>query len=407
MEGYPHLPITFGPRACEGQRGRKPCYEAPMSEESFFDDLAPFGRFAGVTDMANFHPLPESWVVGAADIVGSTQAIAAGRYKAVNMAGASVISAVLNALGRRIPFVFGGDGAFLAVPGTLADKMRQALADVQVWVKEELDLDLRAATIAMKNLRATGHDVRIAKFAVAPELSYAMFAGGGESWFEAEMKAGRYTVPPSAPGSRPDLTGLSCRWNPLMARNGEIVSIIVAPAGAADEAYGKLLRDVIGLVAEQGRDGHPVPEAGPEFGWMTRGLDFEARATAPPGQRFKRKLTILATMWLAIIAAKLGKKLGRFDPKLYRADTSRNSDFRKFDDGLKLTIDIGPERLKRLESVLETGAQAGICRYGLHRQAEALITCIVPSPFERDHMHFIDGAAGGYAMAAAAMKAKN
>jgi hypothetical protein len=29
----------------------------------------------------------------------------------------------------------------------------------------------------------------------------------------------------------------------------------------------------------------------------------------------------------------------------------------------------------------------------------------VPSPFTRDHMHFIDGAAGGYAMAAKNLKA--
>ena len=34
------------------------------------------------------------------------------------------------------------------------------------------------------------------------------------------------------------------------------------------------------------------------------------------------------------------------------------------------------------------------------------MTCIVASPMERDHIHFIDGAAGGYAMAAANLKAK-
>ena len=49
----------------------------------------------------------------------STKAIAAQRYKAVNMAGASVIAAVTNALGgREFPFVFGGDGASFAIsPG--------------------------------------------------------------------------------------------------------------------------------------------------------------------------------------------------------------------------------------------------------------------------------------------------
>jgi hypothetical protein len=378
-----------------------------MSDDTFFDDLESFGRFAGVTDMANFRPMPDSWVLGAADIVGSTKAIEAGRYKAVNMAGASVISAVLNALGHRVPFVFGGDGAFLAVPGSMAEKMRAALADVQVWVKEELDLTLRAAMISMTDLRASRHDVRVAKFAVAPDLSYAMFAGGGMSWFEAEMKAGRYAVASSRPGSRPDLTGLSCRWDPIIAKNGEIVSVIVAPAGGGpNDAYGRLVRDVIGLIGEQGREGHPVPEAGPEFGWLPRGLDYEARAAAKGAAQWLRKFAILAQVWLVTAAARLGRKLGRFDPILYRADTSRNSDFRKFDDGLKLTVDVGADRLKKLEALLEAASRAGVCRFGLHRQSEALITCIVPSPMLRDHMHFIDGAAGGYAMAAAAMKAK-
>jgi hypothetical protein len=33
------------------------------------------------------------------------------------------------------------------------------------------------------------------------------------------------------------------------------------------------------------------------------------------------------------------------------------------------------------------------------------MTCVVPSPTRSDHFHFIDGAAGGYALAARAMKA--
>jgi hypothetical protein len=33
------------------------------------------------------------------------------------------------------------------------------------------------------------------------------------------------------------------------------------------------------------------------------------------------------------------------------------------------------------------------------------MTCIVPSPFANDHMHFVDGANGGYARAAEALKA--
>jgi hypothetical protein len=41
----------------------------------------------------------------------------------------------------------------------------------------------------------------------------------------------------------------------------------------------------------------------------------------------------------------------------------------------------------------------GVARYGLHRQSDALMTCFTPTVFGH-HFHFIDGAAGGYAMAA-------
>ncbi len=55
-------------------------------------------------------------MVGVADVVQSTKAIAENRYKAVNMAGAAVIVSITNALdGRDFPFVFGGDGASFAV----------------------------------------------------------------------------------------------------------------------------------------------------------------------------------------------------------------------------------------------------------------------------------------------------
>ena len=44
-------------------------------------------------------------------------------------------------------------------------------------------------------------------------------------------------------------------------------------------------------------------------------------------------------------------------------------------------------------------------RYGLHRQDAAMMTCFTPSVMRADHVHFIDGARGGYASAATALKA--
>jgi hypothetical protein len=110
------------------------------ASDDFYASLPVFADFTLVTDEARFAPLPDGWIVGVADIVGSTKAIAENRYKAVNMAGAAVIVAITNALaGRDFPFVFGGDGASFAVSGADAAAARQALAETATWVGEDLD----------------------------------------------------------------------------------------------------------------------------------------------------------------------------------------------------------------------------------------------------------------------------
>ena len=84
----------------------------------FYRAIVPFDDFSQITDPRVYHALPDGWWIGLTDVTGSTQAIAKGRYKQVNMAGAAAISAVMNALdSREFPFVFGGDGTSFAVAG--------------------------------------------------------------------------------------------------------------------------------------------------------------------------------------------------------------------------------------------------------------------------------------------------
>src|ERR1700726_109909 len=99
---------------------------------SFYGSIPVFRGFTSLMDPALYSPLPDDWTVGVADMVDSTKAIAAQRYKAVNMAGASVIASVTNALdGREFPFVFGGDGASFAVAPHDLERARGALAERQ------------------------------------------------------------------------------------------------------------------------------------------------------------------------------------------------------------------------------------------------------------------------------------
>lgn len=379
---------------------------APGGSESYYGSIPVFYGFGSLMDPALYSPLPDNWVIGLADIVESTRAIAEQRYKAVNMAGAAVIAAVTNALeGREFPFVFGGDGASFAVSPDDIERAREALAATAVWVKDDLDLAMRVALVPVADVRATGLDVRVARFAPSPNLSYAMFAGGGLGWAEAAMKRGEYAVPTAPSGTQPDLSGLSCRFEEIPATRGLILSVLVVPTTTADPAaFRKLIEDVILLVERSPDAGRPVPQGGPALRWPPAGLEYEVHASREGGP-LTRRARIFARTFIAYVIMRFGISVGGFVPKTYMDQLVVNSDFRKYDDGLRMILDCTLELERALEQRLATAASAGIIRYGLHRQDAAMMTCFTPSALRSDHVHFIDGARGGYASAATALKA--
>jgi hypothetical protein len=380
-----------------------------MTDHDFLTGLQLFGNFEHVADQTVYRALPPGWALAVADIVASTAAIEVGRYKAVNMAGAAVISGLTNSLGHPdLPFVFGGDGAAVAVPPQGLEIARDTLAKVQRWALDDLDLQMRVALVPIEDIREAGFDIRIARFQASPDVSYAMFSGGGNRWADARLKEGLYSVPKAEAGARPDLTGLSCRWNPIKASHGKIVSIIAVLGRAQDEeAFSKLVVEIIELVEADRREGHPIPEDGPKLGYVGEAIGLEARAGAAYRDRMgvlARRLRVMLEVGLVNLLGIVGITLGGFSAALYRKTVASNTDFRKFDDGLKMTIDLDQKRLDALRDMLVRAHAAGICNYGLHEQEAALMTCIVPTPRSMDHMHFVDGAMGGYAAAATGLK---
>ncbi len=374
--------------------------------DRFYNSIPVFRGFSSLMDPALYSPLPDDWAVGVADIVESTKAIAGQRYKAVNMAGAAVIAAVTNALeGHEFPFVFGGDGASFAVSPDDLNRARDALAATASWVRDDLDLLMRVALVPVGAIRAQGFDVRVARFGPSANLSYAMFSGGGLGWAEVAMKRGEFAVQVAPQGTQPDLTGLSCRFEEIPATRGIILSVLVVPALNADPAaFRKLIEDVVGLVERSPDAGRPVPPGGPPLRWPPAGVDYEARA-ARGGTLLKRRAFVLANTLFAYLVMRFGITVGNFVPKLYVQQVVENSDFRKYDDGLRMILDCTPELERALAHRLAAAASNGIIRYGLYQQDAAMMTCFTPSAIRSDHVHFIDGARGGYASAATALKA--
>ena len=380
---------------------------APSDTALFYATLPVQSGFRSLMDPAQYAPLPADWTVGMTDIVQSTKAIAEKRYKAVNMAGAAVIAALTNAFqGREFPFVFGGDGASFAVAPGEVETARAALAATAAWANSELGLTLRVALIPIAAIRVQGHDVRLARYAPSPNLSYAMFSGGGLAWADGAMKRGDFAVAPAGggPDSWPDLTGLSCRFQEIRARQGLVLSLIVLPVPGADPAaFRALTEEIVALVEASPDAGRPVPAQGPGLAWPPPPLSVELETHTAPGNPLQRRIAVLARTLIVYLIMRANRPIGGFVPARYMRQLVENSDYRKYDDGLRMILDCTPELADALERKL--AAASGVARYGLFRQDAAMMTCFTPSPLRADHVHFVDGARGGYAAAASALKA--
>ena len=136
-----------------------------------------------------------------------------------------------------------------------------------------------------------------------------------------------------------------------------------------------------------------------------RRFNSDPPRAARGGSLFTRRAYVLGRTLFVYVVMRFGIKVGGFVPATYTRQVVENSDFRKYDDGLRMILDCTPELEGALTQCLAAAASRGIVRYGLHRQDAAMMTCFTPSVMRSDHVHFIDGARGGYATAATALKA--
>jgi hypothetical protein len=145
------------------------------------------------------------------------------------------------------------------------------------------------------------------------------------------------------------------------------MSLIIAPG---DDGVGtrlkSLLTDVLLVAAQQARDGHPLPPEGPPLTLTTKSIDPEVRATASEGHLLARKLGIFAETVLAVGIYCFGIPIDSFAPNVTRWKWRKNSDFRTFADGLKMTVDLTTIHSNQIETLLVEAAASGICRYSLN-----------------------------------------
>jgi hypothetical protein len=378
-----------------------------VGDPTFYGRLEPFADFAAVADARHYVEAPDDWLVVIADIKDSTEAARAGRYKDVNLIGAACITAVLNATsGLELPFVFGGDGATLLIPAAARAAVAPALIRTRRLAAREFGLELRLGMVPIEETRRRGRRVLVAKFALSPGNHLAMFAGGGLDLADRLIKEGGFALEDEIDPDPPDLNGLSCRWQPFRSLRGHMLTLLVRPRQVDSLALQQEIIEALRRILDEapGREA-PVQPANMRFVWPPAGLEAEARLTGG-ASLWRRRAWLYLESLLQSVAERFDLRIGPYDAPVYREELRRNSDYRKVADTLHMVLDCTAEQSVRIEGYLEGLRAQGRVAYGLHRADRALMTCLVFSLEQGRHVHFVDGADGGYALAALQLKAQ-
>lgn len=383
-----------------------------MPSDTFYADLPPLRQFLELANPQNYVEAPQDWYALMTDVVASTQAIARGQYKEVNVLGASSIMAVLNAVAPlEIPFVFGGDGALLLVPPSAVQASREALLGIRALARDSFGLDLRVGIVPLSVL-GSRQAVRVAKFRLSQNYCQASFIGGGLTYATELVKTDpAYRL--DVPGDRAtaNLAGLECRWQDIPSPKGHTLSLIVAAlpsSGYVNESlYSEVLETIYSIYGE-GESCHPVSLTALKLSLNPQRLKAEAKARAKSPQWRDRAMYTAG----AYLESLLGLSLMRFDVQAggvewgrYKADVRAASDYQKIDDVLRMVIAGSPAQTEQIAAYLDNRLDQGHLVYGIHVSDRALMTCLITD--RRDcHFHLIDGADGGYALAAEQLKAR-
>ncbi len=384
-----------------------------MATEGFYAELPILEQFMDITISENYAPVPDDWYIIVTDIVGSTQAIKQGRYKEVNFLGACAIISLLNVAKKLdIPFVFGGDGASIVIPEFMLPEARQALLANQIMVREDFGMELRVGIVPVAIVK-TDYRLQIAKLKISDNYSQAVFRGGGLNYATRLVKETAtkklYQLDAQNIIPQADLSGLECRWQDIPSPYGEIVSLLVLATAPSESQMDGIYRDVIRQIEKIYGDSdrlNPITQNNLNLSLKEKNLILETKARAATHTWWSRWFylgKIRLENILGLILMKFSIKFMGINWGTYKTIVTETTDYRKFDDILRMVIAGNPQQSRKLEQFLEKKYQDGRLVYGLHRTDRALMTCLV---FERDgrQVHFVDGADGGYALAAEAMK---
>ena len=352
-----------------------------------------------------FYKVPDNWHVVITDIKRSTKAVQEGLHETVNLLATGSIVAVLNIAYKAnitVPFFFGGDGATFIIPASILASTLQALVIHQENSKRNYDLTLRVGSVAVAEIYKEKHALNISKLRTSKLFSITVLLGDGLNYAEKVIKGEDYLLSPlPAKEEELDMSGMQCRWDKIKPPQeyDEVVSLLVIARDSEKQAavFKRVIDKLDGIYGEQKRR-TPISVPMLKLKTTLEKIRMEMRTKfggyRPVYLLHKWITTLLGYFYFR---TKQGKK--------YLLQLVDMSDTLVIDGKINTVISGTSAQREQLEKALNNFESDGLISYGLFVSKESVMSCYVRNMNE-DHIHFVDGAEGGYTKAAGMLKRK-
>jgi len=371
---------------------RLPVNEIPLSDLLTEDHL--------------FYKIPANWHVVITDVKNSTGAVQNGLHETINLIATASIVAVLNIIYKAnltVPFFFGGDGATVIIPPGYLEMVMKALQKHKENTKTNFNLDLRIGQVPVTEIYDMGHDLRISKLRTSELFSIPVLLGDGLLYAEKKIKGPDYMMAPILFTEDPlDLNGMQCRWDRIKPPKNvyEVVSLLAIARNTANQSMAfKKVIDSMDTIYGTAQSRTPVTVENLRLKSTLAKLGLEVRTRIGGFNIFN-----LLNTWIRTNLGYLYFKTRK--GKVYLRNLVSMSDTLVIDGRINTVISGTAEQREMLVKELNKLEADGEIIYGLHVSKESVISCYVRNVNDK-HIHFIDGAEGGYTKAAGMIKRKN
>ncbi|CAH0129038.1 hypothetical protein SRABI36_00240 [Pedobacter sp. Bi36] len=352
-----------------------------------------------------FEKVVASWCVIITDIKRSTAAVNSGLHENVNLIATGSIVAVLNIAFKAnisVPFFFGGDGASFIVPPSIVDDVMKALLKYKDNTLRNFNLDLRTGIMTVEEIYKQGRTLNICRFSSAETFSIPIVLGDGLAYAEQIIKGENYLLTGHDTASNEiDLSGMQCRWDKIEPpeNSDEVVTLIIIASEITQQAavFSKVIHHLDQIYGTSEKR-QPISVSKLIFKTSFNSLGKEMKHRIG-----KIKLFELIKSWLINIYGHIYFRTER--GKKYLKQLVEMSDTLVIDGRINTVITGTAQQRLTLEKALNQLEKNNEILYGLYVSGESIMSCYVRD-LEDDHIHFVDGADGGYTQAAGILKQK-